>query len=109
MGIYINPGSVRFQRTLNSDIFVDKTDMISYINSVINTEKCYMCVSRPRRFGKTIAANMLASYYGKGDSRALFADKKLAEHDKWDKYLNQFDVIRVVMTEFIMEGVDENT
>ena len=78
--------------------------MISYINSVLRTEQKYICVSRPRRFGKTMAANMLCAYYGKGDSRFLFEDKKLAGHDNWGKYINHFDVIRVVMTDYLKEN-----
>ena len=106
MGRYLNPGCVKFQKVLNSEIYVDKTEMISYINSIVNTEQCYMCVSRPRRFGKTIAANMLAAYYGKGNSRELFADRKVAQCEGWDKYINQFDVVKVVMTDFIKEDKD---
>jgi len=101
MGIYLNPGHVRFQKVIDSEIYVDKTEMILYLNSVVNTEQEYVSVSRPRRFGKTIAANMLCAYYGRGDSRALFGGLKVARHENWDKYLNQFNVIRVVMTDFI--------
>ena len=109
MGIYLNPRNDVFKTTSNSDLYVDKTEMISYINSIFNTTKRYMCVSRPRRFGKTMAVDMLCAYYGIGDSRELFVDKKLAKHDNWDKYLNRFDVIRVVMTDFIKKGkpIDE--
>ena len=103
MGIYLNPGHVKFQKAVDSEIYIDKTEMITYLNSVVNTEQCYVSVSRPRRFGKTIAANMLCAYYGKGDSRELFSNLKVAGHDNWDKYLNHFDVIRVVMTDFIKE------
>ena len=78
MANYLNPGNVGFQKTINSEIYVDKTEMIDYINSVVNTEQCYVCVSRPRRFGKSIAANMLAAYYSKGDSRQLFQSFKIA-------------------------------
>ena len=106
MGRYLNPGSMKFRQVLNSEIYVDKTGMISYINSIINTEQRYVCVSRPRRFGKTIAANMLAAYYGKVDSRQFFDDRKIAEHDGWDKYLGSFDVVRVVMTDFIKTDKD---
>ncbi len=106
MGRYLNPGCMKFQQVLNSEIYVDKTGMISYINSVVNTEQRYVCVSRPRRFGKTVAANMLAAYYSKGESRQLFADRKIAECENWDKYINQFDVVRVVMTDFIKENKD---
>ena len=91
MGKYLNPGCVKFQRSLNSEIYIDKTEMIAYINSVVNTEQCYVCVSRPRRFGKTITANMLCAYYGKGNSGALFADRKLAGHENWDRYLNNLN------------------
>lgn len=66
--------------------------MISYINSVVNTDQCYLCVSRPRRFGKTIAANMLG-------------DRKIAECENWDEYINHFDVVRAVMTDFIKKRV----
>ena len=103
MGKYLNPGSGRFEESVNSEIYVDKTEAIGYLNTVVKTEQKYVCVSRPRRFGKTMAANMLCAYYGKGDSRALFEDRKLAGHENWDRYLNHFDVIRVVMTDFIKE------
>ena len=105
MGIYINPGNDGFEELLNSNIYVDKTEMISYINSVLKTRAKYMCVSRPRRFGKTSAVDMLCAYYGKCDSRTLFADKKIAKHDDWDKYLGRFDVIMVSMTDYITEGM----
>lgn len=68
MGTYLNPGSNQFQKALGSEIYVDKTEMIAYLNSIARTEQCYVSVSRPRRFGKTMAANMLCAYYGKGDS-----------------------------------------
>ena len=106
MGTYLNPGSDRFQETINTDIYVDKTEMISYLNEILKTERKYVSVSRPRRFGKSIAANMLCAYYGKGDSRELFAPSKLAECEGWDRYLNQFDVIKIVMTDFIKEKTD---
>ena len=74
------------------------------MNTVVNTEQKYVSVSRPRRFGKTIAANMLAAYYGRGNSRQMFEGRKVAECENWDKYLNQVDVVRVVMTDFIKEN-----
>ncbi len=101
MGIYLNPGCERYYQTLNSEIYVDKTEMIAYLNKLVRTEQKYVSVSRPRRFGKSIAANMLAAYYGKGDSRSLFEGLKIAHHEDWDRYLNHFDVIRLVMTQFI--------
>lgn len=64
MGIYLNPGNIDFQQALNSKIYVDKSMLIEYANSVIYTEQKFICVSRPRRFGKSMAANMLTAYYG---------------------------------------------
>ena len=62
MGIYLNPGNELFQRALNSQIYIDKSELIAYLNKVIGSEQQYVCVSRPRRFGKSMAANMLAAY-----------------------------------------------
>lgn len=101
MGTYLNPGSGRFEEVINSEIYVDKTGMISYLNSIVKTSQKYVSVSRPRRFGKSIAANMLCAYYGKGDSRNIFEGFQLSKNDGWDRYLNSFDVIRLVMTDFI--------
>lgn len=106
VGTYLNPGNEKFKQAISSQIYVDKTEMIKYINEVVKTEQKYVSVSRPRRFGKSIAANMLAAYYGKGESRQLFEELKISEHKNWDMYLNRFDVVRVVMTRFIKSNVD---
>lgn len=82
MGIYLNPGKNKFEKAVKSEIFVDKTMLISIANSKLNTLEQNICVSRPRRFGKTMAANMLAAYYGKGyDSSKLFKNLKIVETD----------------------------
>ena len=99
MGIYLNPGSASFQMALDSEIYVDKTEMIRYVNSVVNTSQKYIAVSRPRRFGKSYAANMLCAYYGSSESRKLFETCKISGYENWDKYLGEFDVIRLVMTD----------
>ncbi len=111
MGINLNPGKTRFQMAVNSEIFVDNTRMIAYINSVVNTNQRYVSVSRPRRFGKTMAADMLCAYYDcKADSRTLFEKCLLGRETggnverPWDAFLGGFDVIRLVMTEFMEES-----
>ena len=109
MGTYLNPGKNRFQIARNSEIFIDKSEMILYLNSVVNTSQRYVSVSRPRRFGKTMAADMLCAYYGNGsESRELFDKCKISmaidDGVKWDQYLGQFDVIRLVMTDFFRLG-----
>ena len=106
MGTYLNPGKYAFEEASGSEIFVDKTEMIAFLNRVVRTEQKYVCVSRPRRFGKSMAVKMLCAYYGSGaDSRSLFETCKISNktHD-WDKYLCKFDVIRLVMTEFFKHG-----
>lgn len=73
MGIFVNPGNSAFQVALNSEIYVDKTGLLSYTNKVIDTTNALICNSRPRRFGKSITANMLTAYYSTGcDSAAMF-------------------------------------
>ena len=73
MGNYLNPDNSKFQEALNSDIYVDKTGLIRYTNSVLHTLQKNICVSRPRRFGKSVTANMLAAYYSIGcQSEKLF-------------------------------------
>lgn len=75
MGIYLNPGNAGFESAVNSKIYVDKTKMLEYTNEAMGTEQRYICVSRPRRFGKSVTAEMLVAYYGRRcDSRSLFAD-----------------------------------
>ena len=65
MGIYLNPGNSGFQRIINSE-YVDKTGLICLINDAIGTVGNLICVSRPRRFGKSFAAQMLCAYYDSG-------------------------------------------
>ncbi len=96
MGAYLNPGNVRFQRMRNEKIFVDKSGMIELVNDVVNTPSGYICMTRPRRFGKTYAANMLAAYFDKSvDSHALFDDLEIAKSSNYEKYLNKFNVIQI--------------
>lgn len=102
MGKYFNPGNGLFEIALNSKIYVDKTEMIAYTNSVICSEQRYICVNRPRRFGKSMAVNMLAAYYSKGcDSKELFADKKIAVCEDYEKYRNKYHVLYLNMQEFL--------
>ncbi len=96
MGMFVNPGNQAFQVAVNSEIYVDKTEMLEYTNKVMNTLQGYICNSRPRRFGKSITANMLTAYYSKGcDSQDLFAGLKISEASDFKKHLNQYDVIHL--------------
>lgn len=94
MGIYLNLGNDSFKRALRSRIYVDKSGLIAYANCVMGSEQGYICVSRPRRFGKSMAANMLSAYYRKQcDSRAMFQELKIAEDPSYEEHINQHDVI----------------
>ena len=105
MGIYLNPENVDFQKSLNSEIYIDKTELIAYTNKKLNTEQGYICVSRPRRFGKSMAANMLTAYYSRGcDSRGLFQGLKIAMHPDFEKHLNQYNVIHLNMRDYLTES-----
>ena len=96
MGIYVNPNNANFQEALNSPIYVDKSLLIAEINRLVCTTKKFVCVSRSRRFGKTMAGNMLSAYFSKGcDSRELFAGLKIAKDPGFEKYLNKFNVIKL--------------
>ena len=96
MGIYVNPSSMNLQMDLNSTIFVDKSYAIAEINKLVNTNRRFICMSRARRFGKTMLGNMLAAYYSKGsDSRPLFENLKIAKDPGFEKYLNKLNVIQL--------------
>ena len=96
MGMFVNPDNSAFQFALNSEIYVDKTGIIKYTNRVLNTLQGYICNSRPRRFGKSITANMLTAYYSRGcDSEAMFADLEISKNADFKKHLNQYDVIHL--------------
>lgn len=102
MGIYLNPGNNKFKRAVNSDIYVDKTGLIKYTNSIVDTLQSCVCVSRPRRFGKSMAADMLTAYYSKGcDSRELFSSLEIAKDENFEEYLNKYDTIFLNMQEFL--------
>lgn len=94
MGRFLNPDNSAFQTALNSEIYVDKTGLIDYTNRVINTKQAFICNSRPRRFGKSITADMLAAYYSKGcDAEDMFAGLKIGSMDSFRTQLNKHDVI----------------
>ena len=108
MGLYINKGNEAFRRIRNSE-YVDKTELIRVVNSTLFTENCFTCVSRCRRFGKSMAAKMLAAYYDRScDSRSLFADLKIASDPSFEKHLNKYPVIYLDMTSFVTRFKDES-
>ena len=103
MGIYLNPGNEEFYNAVrNSKIYVDKTELIKFTNSVLCSEQRNVCVSRPRRFGKSMAANMLLAYYSKGcNSAELFDKLAIASEEGYKSNLNKYNVIHLNMIDFL--------
>lgn len=91
-----NTQAILFQDTLNSKIYVDKSLLIEKISPLIRTNEKYICVTRPRRFGKTVNANMLGAYYSKAyDAHPLFNNLAIASTKDYDRYINQYNVIHI--------------
>lgn len=116
MGVYLNSKSpsLLFRRERNSIYFVDKTEILTELVPLVESDEDligdknstqikgqkYICIIRPRRFGKTVMANMISSYFGKGfDSRTIFEDLKAASYDWFDRHLNQHNVIHIMLNE----------
>ena len=102
MGRFVNPDNSAFQVALNSKIYMDKTGLLEYTNSVLDTPEAYICNSRPRRFGKSYTANMLAAYYSKGcDSEKMFDGLTIGKSSDFKKHLNKYDVIHIDVQWFL--------
>lgn len=102
MGIYINPGNTSFEMSRFSDIYVDKSMLIAETNKVYRTERRFLCVSRPRRFGKSMAANMLTAYYSRGcRSNRLFSGLTIEGEASFSTHLNRHNVIRWDVQQFL--------
>ena len=106
MGIYINKGNSSFHRSRNSE-YIDKSGLIAVVNKTLFTNQCFTCVTRSRRFGKSMAAQMLQAYYDRScDSRQLFADLKIASDPTFEKHLNKYPVLYLDLSAFIRRLAD---
>lgn len=102
MRSYLNPGSKSFRESIKSDIYIDKTGLIEQTNSLINTRQKYICISRPRRFGKSMAVDMLGAYYDREEeSSDLFDKYNISSCPSYKDHLNKSDVIKVNMQKFL--------
>ena len=100
MSSYLNMDNDLFFDYQNDDIFVDKSMLIKECNKQIRKTTKFMCITRPRRFGKTLALSMLNAYYSKGcDSRELFKDLKFSKDPSFEKHLNKHNVFNIDMQE----------
>ena len=109
MGRFVNPDNSAFQVALNSKIYIDKTGLIEYTNSVLDTSDAYICNSRPRRVGKSYTANMLAAYYSKGcNSEEMFSGLDISRKSDFKTHLNQYDVIHIDIQWFLANCYNSN-
>ena len=96
MGIYLNPNSILLKEAMQSEIYVDKSLMIRELNKFIQTENKFLCVSRPRRFGKSMASHLISSYYGKNtDSLPLFEKLKIYQDESFSKHYGKYNIIKL--------------
>lgn len=104
MGTCLSPGNLAFHKSVTSDIYVDKSLLIDYTNSVIHKKNQNICVSRPRRFGKSTDAQMLAAYYDEScDSSALFNQLRISTTDTYQEHLNKYNVILLDIQKFLSQ------
>ena len=102
MGRFVNPDDSAFIGACRDRIYVDKTGLMKFTNEILGTPSAFICNSRPRRFGKSMAANMLTAYYSKGaDSKELFSSFDIASSPDFEKHLNKYDVIHFDVQAFI--------
>lgn len=107
MGNFINRGNASFASARRSQIYIDKTGLLNYTNSVMDTEQRCICVSKPRRFGKTLTAGMLMAYYSKGcSSESLFQDLAISGSPSFKEHLNQYDVIHLDIAYLLVQMKD---
>ncbi|NMM64303.1 AAA family ATPase [Clostridium sp. P21] len=98
MSLYLNTNKPfeNYKRLLNTDYFVDKSNIIEKTNKVINTANSYICITRPRRFGKSSVADMLGAYYSKAvDSKDIFDNLNISKSDSYEEHLNKYNVINI--------------
>ena len=110
MGKYVNPGFKKFSQALNSELYIDKTGLINETNKLFDTKQRYICLSRPRRFGKTMAMEMLAAYYGADDDASqLFDVLEVSKSDCYQEHLNQHNVVALNIQAFLIRSnsIDE--
>ena len=101
MGIYVNPSEALLKMAVHSRVYVDKSMILHELNQVLNTEDRFVCVARPRRFGKSMAGNMIAAYYSKkANSRPILEKLKIAQTPEFETYLNAFNVIKLDINGF---------
>ena len=108
MGLYLNPNEEAFKMGLNSEIYVDKSLVLSELNKLACSQGNFICVSRPRRFGKSMVGNLISAYYSKGcDTREIFSQMKIGQIPEYDRYLNKFNVIKLDLNGWYQRSIQK--
>ena len=96
MGLYLNPNAEAFKDDRNTRIYIDKSLIVAELNKLVSSKEDFLCISRPRRFGKSMVGNLISAYYSKGcDTREIFSQMKIGQVPDYDKYLNKLNVIKL--------------
>ena len=109
MGTYVNPGTKNMEIDIDDEFYVDKSLLVKVLNTKLNKKDRFICVSRPRRFGKTMAANMIAAYYSKDcDSHDVFSDLKISKDSSFEENINKYTVIQLDMNDVVTNKEDNS-
>ena len=102
MGMYLNSiaSYAKYKAMVCSPYFVDKTELLTELIPLIGRESPYVCITRPRRFGKTVMANMIGAFFGKSaDSRSIFEHLNISGAEGYKRYINKYDIIYIDFSE----------
>lgn len=109
MGIYLNPNAEAFKEDKNTDIYVDKSLVLTELNKLLGSREKFVCMSRARRFGKSMAGNMISAYYSKGcDTKEIFSKMKIGDVPGYEENLNKFNVIKLDLNGWYQKGINED-
>lgn len=98
MGYFLNNEEpyALYQQAAAQPYFVDKTEILKNLFPLIDSTEKYICITRPRRFGKTIMANLIASFFSRAcKSTDIFDSLKIAGHEAYSRFINQYNVIYI--------------
>lgn len=102
VGMFLNSRGIcdRYRMVTNGRYFVDKTALLEEIIPLLGQEQRFVCITRPRRFGKTIMANMIGSFFEKGmDNRKIFDELEISKSDQYENYIGRYNVIYIDFSE----------
>ncbi|MCD7763624.1 MAG: ATP-binding protein [Lachnospiraceae bacterium] len=102
MGYYLNSNKVYslYESEARKPYFIDKTEMLFELITLAEQGNNHICITRPRRFGKSVIASMVGAFFSKGfDSSSIFDSLKIAGDKRYREHLNQHDVIYIDFSE----------